>query len=116
MEVVYEDTTYDLDFDEITVSQAKVIKTSCGMTLKALETGLADGDADAMRALFWLMVVNSGEKANIDTIDFKIVKFSKAVVEASEKQRIAAEAKDEAEAAEASAAGHRPKGKTITKS
>jgi hypothetical protein len=115
MEVVYEDKTYDLDFDEVTVAQAKVIKTHCGMTLKGLEQGLADGDADALRALFWLMVVNSGGQANIDTIDFKIVKFSKAVQEGSEKERIAAEAKDEADAEEARAAGRRPKAKTITK-
>jgi hypothetical protein len=115
MEVIYEDKAYTLDFDEITVTQAKVIKTHCGMTLKGLEEGLADGDADALKALFWLMVVNTGETANIDTVDFKIVKFSKAVQEGAEKERLAAEAKDEADAEAARAAGRRPKAKTITK-
>lgn len=87
MEVIYENETYDFDFDEITVQQAKTIKSQCGMTLKGLEDGLGEGDADSLRALFWLMMVNSGIKADINTVDFKIVKFSKAVQDAAEKER-----------------------------
>jgi hypothetical protein len=115
MEVLYEDQTYIFDFDEITVQQAKVIKVHCGMTLKGLEDGLADGDADALRALYWLMMVTNGEKANIDTIDFKIVRFSKAIQDAAAKERIAADEAEAKEAAATAAAGRRPKAKTITK-
>jgi hypothetical protein len=115
MEVDYEGKVYDLDFDEVTVQQAKVIKVHCGLSLKGLEQGLADGDADALRALFWLMTVNSGETASIDTIDFKIVKFSKAIQEAAEKANKIIQEQVAAEAAAARTEGRRPKAKPITK-
>jgi hypothetical protein len=118
MVVDFEGKEYNLDFDDITVQQAIVIKTHCKMTLKGLEEGLADADPDALRALFWLMQVNSGVASNIDTLDFKIVKFSKAVQVGAEKQAVKAkeEAAAEADAAKAAAkaAGTRvPKAKAV---
>jgi hypothetical protein len=83
MKVEYEGSVYDMDLEEITVRQAKVIKTKCGLSLKGLEDSLQEGDADGLRALFWLMLENSGEHVDIDSVDFKIVKFANAVQAAS---------------------------------
>jgi hypothetical protein len=87
MLVQYEGNDFDFDLEEITVGQAKVIKERCGLTLGGLEGGLAEGDPDALRALFWLMLQNSGDiRTSIDAVDFKIVKFSKALQDATEKE------------------------------
>lgn len=98
MLVQYEGNDYDFDLEEITVQQAKVIKERCGLTLGGLETGLSEGDADALRALYWLMLQNSGDNiTSIDAVNFKIVKFAKALNDAQEKEteRITEEARKE---------------------
>jgi hypothetical protein len=92
MKVEYEGKIYDMDLEEITVNQAKIIKVHTGLTLKGLEDALAEGDADGLRALFWLMLENSGEHQSIDSVDFKIVKFANAV-------QAATKAENEAKAA-----------------
>lgn len=84
MKVYYDDKEYDFDLDEITVSQARTIKAKCGFTLLGLEEALAVGDADALRAIFWLMLCNSGQTVDIDRVDFKIVKFAQALQRATE--------------------------------
>lgn len=114
MIVNYEGEDYDFDFDEITVQQAKTIKRECGLTLKGLEDGLSEGDADCLRALFWLMMVNSGIKSDINTVDFKIVKFSKALQDASEKERKVEEEKEREAAKAGIAARRRVNPKTTT--
>jgi hypothetical protein len=83
MRVTYEGKEYSFDLEEITVAQARTIKTSCGLSLMALENGLTEGDADALRAVFWLMLCQNGENADIDRVDFKIVKFARAIDEAA---------------------------------
>ena len=82
MIVHYEGKEYSFDLDDLTVAQAKVIKDHCNMTLFALEQGLTSADPDALRALYWLMMAQSGESCNIDLVDFKIMPFVKALGEA----------------------------------
>lgn len=98
MKVTYDDKEYDFDLDEIDVRQATIIQDKCGMTLMGLEEGLADGNAHALRALFWIMLVQSGETVDIDRINFKIVKFAKALDKAAVDQAAAAEAKTKGKA------------------
>jgi hypothetical protein len=84
MHVKYEGKEYTFDLEEITVAQARTMKSSCGLTLMGLEDGLTKGDPDALRAVFWLMLCQNGEPAaDIDRIDFKIVKFARAIDEAA---------------------------------
>ncbi len=109
MKVDYEGTEYELDFDEVTVKQAKAVKNSTGLTLQGLEDGLSSGDPDALRALFWLMQVTSGIKSNIEEVDFKLVKFSKAVQVAVEKQVADEEAEEAAKVKKAEAASAKRK-------
>ena len=97
MKINYEGRVYDLDFEEITLKQLSVIKNFCHISLNGLQAGLAEGDADALRAFFWLMQVNSGFKVAIQDVDFKVLKFASAIQQASaeeaEADKLAAEAK-----------------------
>jgi len=102
MKLEYEGEVYDFDLEEITVGQAKMIKQHCNLTLMGLESGLADGDPDALLAIYWLMLANSGKARPIGEVDFKIVKFAKALQEATEKEEAERKAADKA-------AGKRPR-------
>jgi hypothetical protein len=79
MRLNYEGRDYTFDLEEITLQQARTIKSQCGITLLGLEAGLENGDPDALRAIFWLMLVQNGEQADIDRVDCKIVKFARAI-------------------------------------
>lgn len=83
MKINFEDQEWSLDLNDITVAQAKVIKSHRGLTLKALSQGLDELDPDALVALYWLMKVQSGAAANIDNVDFPALKFALAVGEAA---------------------------------
>lgn len=107
MEIVYEGEEYELEFDDITAQQAKLIKDRCGLTIAGLQEGLSTGDADALRALFWLMMVQSGVTCNLDTVDFKVVKFISALTEASQKMDEEQKAAQAAAAREKRAAARR---------
>lgn len=96
MKVEYEGRTLEFDLEEITVRQATVLKRKLNLTLMSLDRGLTEGDPDALRAVYWLMLVQSGEKdVDIDTLDFKIVKLANAVQEAVEAETAKKEASGE---------------------
>ena len=103
MDVEYDGAKYTFDLDDITVQQAKNIHSAFGLTLMGLEQGLNDGHPDALTAIYWLMMAQSGQTANIKTLDFKIVKFAQALEKATE-----------AEAAVTSAAANKPKSRAST--
>lgn len=84
MKVAYEGTDYDFDLDELDISQATQIYRKYSLTLLSLETGLREGNPDALRSLYWLMLTQSGQKVNLDNVNFKIVKFANAVQKAIE--------------------------------
>lgn len=101
--VKYEGKEYNFDLEDITVQQARTIKSSCNLTLLGLETGLEQGDPDALRAVFWLMLAQNGEVEEIDRVDFKIVKFARAIDAAAieEAKRTKTEEAPKAKAAKA---------------
>ena len=83
MKIAYDGTDYEFDLDEITNKQAQVIYVTFErMTLLDLEAGLAAGNPNALTAIFWLMLTQSGVKIAPADVDFKIVKFGNAVQEA----------------------------------
>jgi hypothetical protein len=86
MKVTYEGETLDFDLEEIDVQQATVLKRRLGLTLLSLDQGLNEGDPDALRAVYWLMMVQSGKKVDIDEVNFKIVKLANAIQDAVEKE------------------------------
>lgn len=92
MKIEYEGQTLTFDLDEITVQQATVLKRKLGLTLMGLDKGLMEGDPDALRAVFWLIQTQSGNKVDIDEVDFKVVKLANAIQEAVEAQAAEEEA------------------------
>jgi hypothetical protein len=101
LQIPFNNKVYTLDIEEIEVEHARVIKRYAGLTLRKLEESLAEGDPDGLTSLYWLMLKQSGENHNIESVSFKIVKFAKAVADAqaAEAAELAAKAKAEAESA-----------------
>jgi hypothetical protein len=79
MVIDYDGQEYRLDIDEITVSQAMLLKVKTGFSLMQWQAKLEEADVDALKFLYWLMVDQSGKRVNFESIDFKIVKFAQAV-------------------------------------
>lgn len=85
MKIDFENNVYDLDLDDITVAQAKVIKVHRQLTLKTLSDGLNELDPDALVAIYWLMRIQSGDTGiDIDRVDFKAVRFAEAIAKAAQ--------------------------------
>ena len=84
MNVEFEGKTWTLDVDEIDVRQAIVIKVKTGFNLLEWQAALERGDVDAAKALYWLMLAQNGVSADIDLVNFKILKFIAAVGAAAE--------------------------------
>ena len=89
----YDGTDYDFDLDEIDVVQATLIKRKFDLNLLTLEQGLRQGDPDALRCIYWLMLSQNGTHMNVDNVSFKVVKFANAVQKASLKEQEEAELK-----------------------
>lgn len=79
MIVEFEGKTWTLDINEIEVRQAAVIKVKTGYTLLEWQAALERGDVDATKALYWLMLAQNGVAADIDLVNFKMLKFITAV-------------------------------------
>jgi hypothetical protein len=99
MKVHYEDQVLNFDLEDIDVQQATVLKRKLGLTLLSLDTGLTEGDPDALRAVYWLMLTQSGQRVDIDDVNFKIVKLANAIQDAVEKEAAEKEASEEEGAA-----------------
>ena len=76
--VDFEDKEYDFDLDDIGLREASIIYEKYGYTLHTLPKAFTDGEPNAVRVFYWLMMNQSGEKVNIERVDFKIVKFRDA--------------------------------------
>lgn len=96
MLIKYDDKEYTFELDEIDIAQATLIYRKFQLTLLSLEAGLREGHPDALRAIYWLMLTQDGQRVNIDNLSFKIVKFANAIQQANEAEIEEAEAKGEA--------------------
>jgi hypothetical protein len=97
MKICYEGNELNFDLEELTLEQATTIYRRLGLTLLGLDQGLIDGNPDALRAIYWMILQQDDPKVEIEAVNFKIVKFANAVQEAVEREA--------AEAAEKEAAG-----------
>jgi hypothetical protein len=84
MLINYDGHEYSFELDDISVSEATVIKRKTGLSLLGIEKGLREADVDALRAIYWLMLKQNGQNVNIDNVDFKVIKFSMALSAANE--------------------------------
>lgn len=101
MQIQWNDKTYEFGLDKILLSQAKIIKARLGLTIMGIEKGLNEADADALQALYWLMLQNAGEVVEITNVEFDIVAFFKAIQVGVDKQAEADKAAKKAPAPKA---------------
>jgi hypothetical protein len=80
MQIEYDSKTYEFDFEEIDVLQAKAIKAATHMTIKGWEEALKEADPDAIQALWWLILVQNGHNPKSDpaSVNAKIVPLARA--------------------------------------
>ena len=77
MIIEYEGTSYEFDFEDVTVKQAMKIEKHLGSTLTQWGDRLKKGsDWAALQVLGWLILFDG--KGAIDDTDFKLVKLGKA--------------------------------------
>lgn len=86
MKVDFEGRAWGLDVDEIDVAQAMVIKVKTGFNLLQWQAALEEGDVQAAKALYWLMLAQNGVHKDLDVVNFKVLKFIAAVGKASESE------------------------------
>lgn len=96
MKINYDGREYNFDLEEIDLTQATIIKDKYGLTLMGLEEGLMNGDPAVLRSLYWVMLAQNGEPDDIERVNFKIVKFAKALDKAGTEEAAKSETpKDE---------------------
>jgi hypothetical protein len=83
MKVSYDGTDYEFSMDDLDVAQATTIKRKYQFSLLSLEDGLKEGDVDALRCVYWLMLAQNGVRQNIDNVNFKVVPFINALQKAT---------------------------------
>lgn len=78
MVIHFDGKDYQFDPEEIDVRQAMVIKVKTGLNLLQWQAALEQADVDAIKALYWLMLAQNGVAADIDMVNFKLVKLMNA--------------------------------------
>lgn len=91
MLVHYEGKDYEFDIDDLDIVQATMLQRKYKLNLLSLQRGLLEGEPDALRAVYWLMLMQNGQRVNIDNVQFKIVKFANAIQEAVERENAASD-------------------------
>jgi hypothetical protein len=86
MIVQFEGQDWEFNLDDIDVVQARYIKRHTGLTIVNMEEGMGTGDPDALCALYWLMKVQNGKTTDINGVNFPILKFAMALVEAVKRE------------------------------
>lgn len=79
MIVHFDDKDYQFDIEALDLSEARYIKRNAGLTVKALMDGLSEMDADAIAALYWLMLKQNGQATDIGKLNFSVLKFAEAL-------------------------------------
>lgn len=82
-----EEREYEFDLDDIDVTQTRYIKRHFQLTPAALSDGIAELDVDALVATYWLMLNQNGIAIDPAKVNFKILKFGKALVDARLRER-----------------------------
>lgn len=93
MLITFDDQEYKFGFDEVDLRDAIYIQNQFGLTMTDLYEGFRKSDPKALLAIYWLMGKQNGKTFNLQTVNFKLMKFDAALTEA-----MVAEAKATAEA------------------
>lgn len=93
LDITYEGKSYVLDLEDMDTAEARAMERFGVKSLKDLETGISAGEVDALTVTYWLMLKQNGEPGvRLDRVEFKPIKFVKALIRATD-----AEAKRQAE-------------------
>lgn len=88
LQIEFEGENYTLDLDDIDVPQARAIKRQTGLSLLKFEEGLEEVDPDCVVVAYWLMMQQSGRAAiDMNRVNFKVVKFTQAIIEAAAREK-----------------------------
>jgi len=91
MIIHWQDRDWQVEFDDLTMKQAEVIEAETGMTIGAwLDTLSSEEGFDpestsflkTLKVIYWLMLDQNGDKTPIGAVDFSLLKFGTAFVEA----------------------------------
>jgi len=79
---------YEYDPAKIDVATAMTIRDHTGMGIRSWEKAIDDADPLALQALFWVVLKQNGERRTLKTLDFSVVEFYQAIVEASKQELV----------------------------
>jgi hypothetical protein len=91
MIVEFDDKEYSFDIEDLSLSQATRIFKKYNLSLLELELGMQTGNINALRAIYWVMLEQNGERRDMDRLSFKPVKFARALNAALKADREASE-------------------------
>ena len=90
MKIEFQDRVWQVDVDNLTLTQAVVITGKMGGSLADWESSLEDPRSDgwlpALACLYWLMLQQDGERIAIGDVDFAVLQYSRAVAAAIERE------------------------------
>ena len=102
LDVVYDNSSYPVGFDDITLPEAFRIKELTGLPLGKFQPAVFDFDPDAVLALVVLALGRSGNHAKVHDIDRAKVDLPRLIENADAALRVVIEAARKERAAQAS--------------
>ena len=80
--IKWEDREWPYDDDHLTVQQAMAFQSVHGFTLHGWTEGIKELDPRAFQCIYWLMLQQNGEQTTLKDLDFDLIEFMSAYVEA----------------------------------
>lgn len=86
LKISYDNRDYVLDLEDLDLVQGRAMERLGVPNLKALEEGISAGDLSCLVVAYWVMLQQNGEPgARIERVQFKPIKFIKALGIAAKK-------------------------------
>ena len=80
--VRFEDRDWAFDDDKVTLAQAMVFHQEHGLTLRGWQDGIKELDPRSIACSYWLMLQQNGIIKPLRDVDFEVLEFMSAYVEA----------------------------------
>lgn len=100
MIVVWDEKDYEFDIDDLDVKQASYIQNHFGLTPMTMRSALVEMDPKAIVATYWLLMKQNGVTIDPNKVNFKVVKFWSALMEAFNAEQQATDPTEETTEAE----------------
>ena len=83
MKIKWDGRVYEYDPAQIDVNTGIKIREHTGMGIRSWERAIDDADPVALQALLWVIKEQNGERTPIRTLNFSVVDFHAAIMEAA---------------------------------